>query len=81
MPLFSSQIFTAAEIKRLVLWLDVVLHENVSTDLLCHEPVGGGAELSRRAPCTVLSIDSRRLHCSGMKNHKDQDVRPLLLEI
>ena len=80
MPLFSSQIFTAAEIKRLVLWLDVVLHENVSTDLLCHEPVGGGVELSRWAPCTFLSIDSRRLHSLNEKP-QDQDVRLLLLEI
>jgi hypothetical protein len=57
---------------RAALSLDVFLHDDVSTGLLGHDPVGGGAELSRWALCTVLSIDLRRLHCPGMKNHKNQ---------
>ena len=66
---------------RAALWLAVFLHDDASTGLLCQEPVGGGAELSRWAPCTMFSIDLRRLHYSGVKNHKDQNVRVLLLEI
>ena len=66
---------------RAALWLGVFLHDDASTGLLSQEPAGGAAELSRWAPCTVLFLNSRRLHCSGMKNHKNQNFGVLLLEI
>ena len=62
----TSRSFCAA------LWLDVFLHDVWSMGLLCQEQAGGGADLSRWAPCTVLFLDSRNLHCPGMKNHKDR---------
>ena len=41
---------------RTALWLDVFLHDDLSTSLLCQGHVGGGADLSRwaRAPCFPL---------------------------